>query len=275
MSRCPLGPSLRPRAGKFPHEDDVLVPAADPFGTQTFGAASVSIVAQTSGPDGNVDAAAIYGQLEGGVFYSNQTAVAGGSMKSVNTVAQADVDVLRGKALADLQQQANGALGPQLQAGEQLLAGSTQADVPSVTFDKTVGADGASVSVNASQAISGQAYDPAALLAQARAEAGQRLAASVGAGTVVLAETVKLGDPQLVSNDATPAFRIRATADTRAVIEPAALEALRHDLRNADRQATEQRLDALSGVASHTVEYGPLAARRGCHGCARRSRSRW
>ena len=97
--------------------EDVVVPAADPFGTQTFGAASVAVVAQNAGPDGNVDAQAIYGQLDSGVFYSNLEAIAGGTVKHINTVAQADLDALRARALAGLQSQAGDTLGPPLQAG--------------------------------------------------------------------------------------------------------------------------------------------------------------
>ena len=66
--------------------------------------------------------------------------------------------------------------------GEQLLDSATQTGAANITFDKAVGADGASLSVNASQTVSGQAYDLDALQAQARADAGQRLSAAVGAG---------------------------------------------------------------------------------------------
>ena len=236
---------------------DVVAPAADPYGSMTFGSVTAAVVARQAGPDGNVDAEAIYGQLDNGIFYSNREPIGGGTTRRIATVAQADLDALRAKAAADLTPRASSALAPQLQQGDRLLDGSLRQGDISAVFDKPLGADATSIRVDASLQVTGQAYNLDAGQQQAREAAATRLAALVGQGSVVLADTVRFSEPEPIVGAPAPAFRIRASADTRAVIDAATLAALRDDLTGTSKADAERIVASVAGVSERTIVYRP------------------
>jgi hypothetical protein len=254
----PAGTSFVSDTGvSFATTEDVLIPAADPFGSRSFGSAEVGIVADVAGPDGNVAAEAIYGQLDNGVFFANQAATTGGTVKRIATVTQVDLDLLKGRAVADLQGRASGAMQPELQAGEQLLDGSLHQGEIDIKFDRAVNADATSVSVHASLPISGLAYSLDTLAQQARDAAGKRLAAQAGGDRVLLADTVTIGQPEPIAGAPTPAFRVHASGTVRAMLDQRTLDTLRGNLVGKSADQAEGQLRGTHGIAEYGIDYSP------------------
>ncbi|MCS7255250.1 MAG: baseplate J/gp47 family protein, partial [Thermomicrobium sp.] len=57
--------------------ETVYVPAADPFGSQSFGVADVPVEATVIGPEGNAEPGVVSGQLADGVLFRNIEPISG------------------------------------------------------------------------------------------------------------------------------------------------------------------------------------------------------
>lgn len=242
----------------FTTTDEVVVPAADPFGTLTMGSAVVAISATTPGPDGNIEAQALSGQLPDGIFYTNREATAGGTVREIATVAEADLEALRSQALAAFIEQAPGEVASSIPAGHNLVVGSAEAGTMSATFDYEAGADASEVTIRASQDVSALVYDPAELEQMAKSELNQRLTREVPKDNVLLAESIQVADPvEIKTNSGNPEYRMTASARTRAVLDEDVLAALKHDLVGASPDEAGLKVAMVKGVARFDIEYGP------------------
>jgi hypothetical protein len=236
---------------------DLTIPAADPFGSLTFGSASVQVTAGEPGNAGNQPAEALTGQLDSGVYYSNRSEIAGGTERRIAVVSQADKVALEQQALSWFESLGAAELADQLQPGEEFLSGSLAAGQPQLSFDQQVGADAAQLTVRGTVALSGAAYNAAELHAAAREALNSELTGLAPSGEVLIADSVDIGQPQPLGSAAPPTFMLNGTAATRAVISPEQLEEARAELVGADAQRAGEVVATLPGVASSQVEVGP------------------
>jgi hypothetical protein len=254
----PGGTQVATQAGlTFATVEDVTVPAADPFGALTFGSTTVGITALAAGTDSNVGAEAIVGQLDNGIFFTNREAVSGGTMRRIAVVSQADVDALTQRASSDLESRGDAAIRGQLSAGQTLLDSSVKREPVEIRFDHLVGSDATSLRVDASQDISAGAYRLDELHLQARTEVGKRLADEAGSDAVLLSDSVIVGEPQAIDGAPAPAFRIAASARTRAVIDAQELDRLADDFAGESPEDAATRLRSVPGVEDVLISVEP------------------
>ncbi|MCO5177252.1 MAG: baseplate J/gp47 family protein, partial [Thermomicrobiales bacterium] len=232
---------------------DVDVPAADPYGSQTFGSATVAVQATVPGTDANTDAETIYGQWDSGVFYTNRDAIAGGTMKRIATVSDADRAALESAASADLNARAPEALAPQISNGATLAPNSEQRGEPSFQFDHAVGDDATTLQVVATMAISAQVFDPAAMQQQAEAEVTRRLE-SAAADSQIVANSLSISAPQPLGDDDNSGYTIVAQANAQHVVDQIALDRLSSATNGTSVDATAAKAHEIGGVADVHIE---------------------
>lgn len=237
---------------------EVVVPAADPFGSLTMGSAPAPIQASEAGPASNLPEQALSGQLDNGLFYSNRTPTAGGTMRDIAIVSEADIEALRSEAENALAAQHSETVTALVPQGQQLVQGSTTFGEVAATYSHEVGADAEEVSVSASQAISAAVFDPQELQRMASEELNRRLTASIPRENVLLADSITTSEPaELATASGNPEFRVSASAHTRAVLDPQVVAVLKRDLVGASEAEAAGKVALLKGVAGFNIEYGP------------------
>ncbi len=253
----PAGTSLIGRNGsRYLTVEDVTVPAADPFGSLSFGSTRVAIQAEVAGPDGNADPGVVTGQLDNGVFYRNQEAVTGGTLKRIPLVTEADIEGLRERARAELQARVEQALNETLAPGELLVDGSTEIGEPSFEFSHRAGDATDQLTVHAALTVRARAYNPEAMHQQAQDEAGRRLARLAGPNDVVLGNTLDFSQPEAIDS-AGLAWRIRARGQARAVLTEAQLAAVRQAVLGRPLDEAEAALRQIDGIAEARITLEP------------------
>jgi hypothetical protein len=232
---------------------EIVVPAADPYSSLMFGSAAVDVRSAIAGPDGDIGAQAVFGQLDSGVFFVNRAPVSGGTLKRIATVTQADLDALNQQARAELTGKAPTALDGRVPQGQQIVTDSQQQGTVVISYDQAAGADAPSVKIDASLRVSAQTFDPAAALQQASDEASRRIAAAAGEQARLLPASLSIADPQPVEGANGNAFTIHASGSAEALIDAAALEAIRSDLAGSSQSDATARIQQVAGVAGVTI----------------------
>jgi hypothetical protein len=254
----PAGTIVTSESGpQFATVADVVVPAADPYGSLTIGSAAVEVAATAPGPDSNVAAETVYGQLDSGIYYLNREPIGGGTSRRIATVSQADIDTLSTRASQDLEAKAVGAIDRQLTEGQHLLIGTEDRGQIQTTFSHAVGADAISLKLDATLTLTAQAYSLDDVHEQAKTAVIQRLRAQAGSDVAVLEDSLRASQPQPIQGSNETAFSIDATATTRAIIDQNELDALRDELSGADADDAMARIKQISGVDSVAIEHSP------------------
>lgn len=235
---------------------EVTVPAADPFGSLSFGSASVGIQAAIAGPDGNADPGVVSGQLDNGVFYNNQQPISGGTLKRIPLVAEGDLSALREQAKTELQGTVDQTVQEALEPGERVLEGSVEVGEPNYQFSHQVGDAADEVTVRASLTVRARAYNPDAIHQQAQDEAGRRLARLAGPQVVLLGNTLEFTDPQAIGSSGT-AWRIAAAGQARIVLTEEQLAAAREAVAGKPLAEAEAALRRIDGVADAHIALQP------------------
>jgi hypothetical protein len=252
----PAGTALQGANGvTYYTQQSVGIPAADPFGSLSFGSGSVGIAAASPGEDGNTDAGSITGQLAAGIYFKNQDAITGGTVKKIAVVSQDDIDVLTQAATADLKDRAPKEFDQALDPSLTMVPDSQKAADPTFSYSLQPGQDGGAVSIHASQTITAEQYDPTKLNQLAKDEAARLLAAKAGPDEIILGDTVTIGDPVALPGGLS--FSRHATARTRAVISDDEQKALEKQLVGSSVSDAEAILSGMSDVRSHNVEIKP------------------
>ena len=232
---------------------DVVVPAADPYGSMTFGSVATPVRAAMPGADGNADAETIYGQWDTGVFYTNRDPISGGTMKRIATVSDADRAALEATARADLDARVANALAGLVPAGATLLPGSEQRGETTLRFDHAAGEDATALRIDATLLVTAQIFDPEAMRAQAAEEVTRRLSASAGDGEI-LDGSIEVGEPQPLGESAADGFTITAQAHVERPVDRAALDALRERAGGADVSDVVAEARQVHGVEAASVD---------------------
>lgn len=253
----PGGTTLAGRNGvSYTTTGEVTVPAADPFGSLSFGSATVGVRAAVAGPDGNADPGVVSGQLDNGVFYNNQQPIGGGTLRRIPLVAESDVNALREQAAAQLQGRVEQTVQEALEPGERLLEGSVEVGEPTFQFSHQAGDAADQLAVRASLTVRARAYNPDAIHQQAQDEAGRRLARLAGPQVVLLGNTLEFSEPEAIGSSGT-AWRIVATGQARTVLTEAQLAAAREALAGRSLAEAETALRQIDGVAEASITLKP------------------
>ncbi|HEX5165771.1 MAG TPA: baseplate J/gp47 family protein, partial [Thermomicrobiales bacterium] len=254
----PAGTIMATETGiQFATVADVTVPAADPYGSLTIGSATVEVTATAPGPDSNVAAETVFGQLDSGIYFLNRDPIGGGTTRRIATVSQADIDTLTARAQQDLNGKAPGAIDRELKDGQQLLANTETRGQISTSFNHAAGSDAESLKLDASLTITAQAYSLDGIHDQARDAVADRLRSQAGNEVTVLSQTLKTSTPQPVAGTDATAFSVDASATTRANISSEELDALRAELSGKDDEAAVARIKQLAGVGDVTIDHSP------------------
>lgn len=234
--------------------EEIVVPAADPYGSLTFGSATVEIRAGVAGPDGNLAPDTIYGQLDNGIFYTNREPLSGGTSRKIAVVSPTDVDALEQQARDNLEGQATVALSSLLKPGQRLVEGSEQRGSMQVSFDRQVGEDATTIKIDATMTVSGEVFDPSEWHTDARREAEARLQSRIGVGQELIAGSVELSEPEGIPGAGDSAYTVRASARVRSEIDRDRLDALRPELAGGSPESAIARFRQIDGVDGVSIE---------------------
>jgi len=254
----PVGTILTNEAGvQFATVGDITVPAADPYGSLTIGSASAEVAATAPGPDSNVEAETVFGQLDSGIYYLNRDPIGGGTMRRIATVNQTDIDTLKNRAKQELDAKAVGAIDAKLANGRQLLANTEHRGQIQSNLNHAAGADADSLKLDSSLTISAQAYSLNDIHEQARNTVTERLRIQAGEQVTVLEESLQTSEPQPVAGSDGTAFSVDASATVRSIVDEAVLAAIRTELSGTDADSALARIQQVPGVGSVTIDHSP------------------
>lgn len=252
----PRGTALAGKNGlTYITQKDVTIPAADPYGSLSFGSATVAVAASKAGDSGNTGAGTIVGQLDNGIFYNNRDAIGGGTMKRIAVVSQADIDALKKAAESDLAGRVDKEFQASIASGMQLVPNSVTKTDPSFQYSLNANQDGAEVSIHATQTVTGEAFDPGKLNALAKDEAARQLAAKSGPNEIILGDTVAIGDPVALPGGIS--FTRHATARTRAVISADEQRALEKQIVGKSEADVQSIIKSMNDIASYRIVIKP------------------
>jgi hypothetical protein len=254
----PAGTVVASEAGmQFATAADTTVPAADPYGSLTIGSATVEVVATAPGPDSNVEAETVYGQLDSGIYYLNRDPISGGTTRRIATVSQADIDVLNNRAKLDLEAKAVGAIDQKLADGQRLLANTEHRGQIQTTFNHAAGADATSLKLDAALTLSAQAYSLDDVHEQAQTAVTEQLRAAAGDDVSLLETTLQTSQPAPIEGSDGTAFSVDASATVRSIISETDLDAIRAELSGEDADAAMARIRQVPGVGAVEIDHSP------------------
>lgn len=124
-----------------------------------IGSRDVPIIATIEGPDGNLPAGKLSGTYKGALSYTNPDAMQGGTMATVQVVAQADVDKLVSDLTAGVQGQVGGAILENVPTGQRLITETIRLEDARVEKSHNAGEDGDSLAVTVSGVARAYTYD--------------------------------------------------------------------------------------------------------------------
>ena len=218
--------------------EDAHLPAADPYGSMSFGSGSVGVYAGVIGPDGNLDAGVLTGQLGNQMFYTNPEAISGGRMDRFTVITEDDIAAVRDHVADELQTKAQEEFLADIPDDLELVPDSIEIGDPEIEVNGSAGEDGEAVSASGSISVSGKLYNPDELHQMASNEADRALARQGGSERILLAETVSLKEPTSLDTNI-PAFQINVEATARTMITDAERNALIEELVGLSRAEAE------------------------------------
>ncbi|MCX2726173.1 hypothetical protein OO015_01480 [Thermomicrobium sp. 4228-Ro] len=234
--------------------ETVYVPAADPFGSQSFGVADAPVEATMVGPEGNAEPGVVSGQLADGVLFRNIEPISGGTTRPVHFVTSDDLARLRAEVEHALQERVASVLTDTLAESETIVEGTVRTSTPVVDFSHEINTETDRITAHGRMVVEAVAYDAAAMHRQAQEEAARRLAQSTEMDVVILGNTLTFGEPQQV---APYRWRVDVSAQVRVVPIERELQELREKIagESVARAVTEAR--KVAGVAGVVIDIQP------------------
>jgi hypothetical protein len=159
-----------PNGLKFSLDKDVTVASSSGDASASPATANVAVTAAAIGKESNLPSGSkftITGFNEGDVVAKNGDAFSGGSKKDITIVAKADTAKLLDELPKKLTDKAKEALAGKVNGTKELLPVFLQTGVEKKTFDKDVGEEATSVTLNGSVSFVSAAYDKKELSAYA------------------------------------------------------------------------------------------------------------
>ncbi len=236
--------------------DDVRLSAADPYGSMTFGSGTVGVYAGIIGPDGNIEAGSLTGQLGNEMFYTNPEAIGGGRMERYSVITDDDITAAREEVANQLVSIAREEFESQVPEGHEIVPGTLEISDPEIQVDPSESQDGQEVTANGEITVRAEIYDPDELHEVASSEADRQLVRHGGSERILLAETVDLKEPTELDGDI-PGFEINVQAVARTVISEGERQQLIDQLVGLSREEAEALLDEHPKVDRYQIEIEP------------------
>lgn len=236
--------------------EDLRIAAADPYGSMAFGSGQVGVYAGVTGPDGNIEAGALTGQLGTQMFYTNPGEISGGWMQAFSVITEDDIEAARQQVEDELLEKAESDFLDSVPTGLNVIEDSLEVSEPEIEVSAEAGEDGESVSASGTITVRAQIFDPSELHQLAGAEADRLLARQGGSDRILLAETVAMKDPMNL-NDEDSAFRIEVEAVARKVITEAEKTEIVEGLKGMDREEAEEYLSDHPKLQRHQITIEP------------------
>ena len=236
--------------------DDVRLSAADPYGSMTFGSGTVGVYAGIIGPDGNIEAGSLTGQLGNEMFYTNPEAIGGGRMERYSVITGDDITAAREEVANQLVSIAREEFESQVPEGHEIVPGTLEISDPEIQVDPSESQDGQQVTANGEITVRAEIYDPDELHEVASSEADRQLVRHGGSERILLAETVDLKEPTELDGDI-PGFEINVQAVARTVISEGERQQLIDQLVGLSREEAEALLDEHPKVDRYQIEIEP------------------
>lgn len=237
----------------------VEVPPGSADGS-TIGEAQAPVTAAEPGAGGNLGVGEVSGKLaDQPVYFANrEAAMSGGSDIEVAVVAEEDLATLQTQVESDLRRAVAEDWTAQLPDGQMILAPSVEVGEPEFTIEQAAGDVSETATLTGTVEATGLEYDAADVQDQARSSYEEALAAQVPQGYELLAETVTLGEPQLVAEAPDSIeYTMGATATVRAIFDDGAEQRLSEDLSGADAERAESILGNVPAFESWSVSRDP------------------
>jgi hypothetical protein len=236
--------------------EDVRIPAADPYGSMSFGSATVGVYAGVIGPDGNLDAGLLTGQLGIQMFYTNHDGIWGGRMEQYAVLTEQDIQAVQEAVASDLVDKARDEFDELIPDGFEIVPGTLQIDDPEIEVSGSAGDDAQEVSASGTIRVEAYVYDPEELHQLAGDEADRQLARQGGSERILLAETVTLKESTNLGSD-DPAFQINVEAIARTVITESEREEIIQELTGLSRSEAEASLRNHPKIDRFDIEIEP------------------
>jgi hypothetical protein len=233
--------------------EDVRIPPADPFGSRSFGAATVGVYAGVTGPDGNLSAGGLTGQIGSDLFYTNPEGFGGGRMDRFATISEGDVEAIREDVAAQLLDTAEREFLAQAPSELEILPGSLTIGDPEIEVEGEANQDGDMVSAAGQITVKALAFDPNELHELAGSEADRLLARQGRSDRILLAETVRIDEPASIDEDGL-AYEITVRAVARIVITEAEREEIANAIAGMSQGEAESYLAGNPKIARHSVQ---------------------
>ncbi|MEP6775920.1 MAG: hypothetical protein ABJA50_10025, partial [Chloroflexota bacterium] len=154
----PQGTSFTTASGITVQTTQAATVPATSFAAQQFGSRDVPIIATIEGPDGNLPANTFNGVYKGALDYRNAE-MQGGSIDTIKTVAQADIDKLVNDLTTRVQGQVSGAILENVAVGQHLITETIRLEDAKVEKSHNANEDGDSVTVIVSGVAKAYTYD--------------------------------------------------------------------------------------------------------------------
>ncbi len=236
---------------------EVVVPPAVPD-EDRFGAAAATVEATEGGTAGNLDTGELSGQLDSGVYYSNRDGpIAGGTDKTVPTVAAEDLATLREQATAELPSLAEREVATNLAEGIALVPGSLELGEPTTGFDRGEGEDAQTVAIRATAPVTALTYRPTDAAAQATSQLRDELAAQAATGYALDPASLQVSEPTAVAGAGESQFRITAEGRALAAFPETERDRLARALAGKAPPDAKRILREQPGIEQFRITYAP------------------
>lgn len=248
------GSVLTSRSLQFTLDADVQVASAsESVGSITFGKATGTITASQIGTDSNLPAGTEFQfkDYDASVASAiNDSALAGGTSKSVTVVSRADEDAFVKAVSADLVDKAKQDLSGSVTGSQKLIDETITTSVTQKTFNQELDQEATQLSGNATLTVSGTSYNEDDVKTLMKAMITGQIPSGYGLAegrTKVTLENVKVGKNGKVTAKATIKTDAIPTLDTADI---------RNHLAGKTITAAQDYLKSLTGVAGVEVRFG-------------------
>lgn len=237
--------------------DSVEVPAGS---VEVPGEAEAQVSAAEAGRTGNREPGALTGKLpDAQVYYSNLNgAIEGGSDREFPVVTEADRTEAERAVRDDLRQAAVDGWEDQLPDGMAVVGPSVEPGDPDFTIEGDVDERRDNVTVSGNVPVTGLIYDIGEVEQQARDTFEGVLQDQAPPGYMLDADTITLGEPELVAASPTNIeYRVGANGTAQAVFDDGARDGLKNRISGSSPQEAEAAVESVGAIETWNISTAP------------------
>ncbi len=256
---------------EFTFTDDVTVPPAT---DSAPGETDAVIETITLGTAANLGPGELSGVLKSGVFFSNRLeGLTGGTDHEGKIVSEDDIEAARSAASDALTEAASERFSQTLQSNVMAIPSTFDIEQQGETFDHEAGDAAETVTRRAVYSVTALTYSADDLKRAMNPSLGEALSASTPDGYALDESTIRLGVPEVSSDDAAEGVitaEVPVNARATASFTPEQEASLIERLEGVDDEEAEAILAAEPAVESYAIKHSPDWLSRGMPGDAGR-----